>query len=204
MRRLLSLLAALMLLVIGTLPANASAYGRVQVGPSSIRTYKAATAFFTPAASTTDILTIAYGSKKTTILKIEYAFNGTFGTPISQAGFIIKRSTADSGGTATTETNISCNSTDAASTAVIKSYTANPSSLGTSVGRVKSFSHAGDTYVNGSGGFQIFPSRVIYDAQTAEGPLKLVASGENYAVNFNGVTMGGTPVAFTVTWTEED
>ena len=204
MKRFITLLFTLYVVLLQPLAAQASYFNRVQVGTSTKRTYRAASVFTTPAASTTDFWTIQYGSNKIKILKIEYCFSGTFATITGQQAFLIKRSTANTGGTATTETNVPVNSASSAASAVVKTFTANPSGLGTSVGRVKSFCHAGDIYINGSGGFSIFPSRVVYECGSLEEPITLNSSGETLAMNFNGATASGTPIAVTVTWQEED
>ena len=203
MKRFITLLFTLYAVLLQPLAANASYFPSTQIKPSTQRTYRAASAFTAPAASTTDFWEIKYGSNKIKILKIEYCFSGTFGTPTSQQAFLIKRSTANTGGTATTETNIPVNSGSAAGSAVVKTYTANPSGLGTSIGRVKSFAHAGDVYINGSGGFSIFPSRVVYECGPMEEPITLNSSGETLAMNFNGSTASGEHIAVTVTWIEE-
>ena len=202
MKRFITLLFTLYAVLLQPLAANASYFPSTQIKPSTQRTYRAASAFTTPAASTTDFWEIKYGSNKIKILKIEYCFSGTFGTATGQQAFLIKRSTANTGGTATTETNIPVNSASAAATAVVKTYTANPTT-GTSIGRVKSFCHAGDFYINGSGGYSLFPSRVVYECGPMEEPITLNSSGETLAMNFNGSTASGTPIAVTVTWTEE-
>ena len=135
-RRLLALIA---LFLLAAVPAHASAYGRIQLDVPTKGTYAAASTYTAPANNTTDFWQI-YGSDTKTIkiLRIEAAYAGDSPSGVSDKFFLIKRSTANSGGTSTVMTNVPLDSNNASSTAVVRIYTANPSSLGTTVGRVHS------------------------------------------------------------------
>lgn len=176
--------------------AFAGSYGEVQLAPSYKTTYRACTGFFTPAASATDIFRISGSASKTVVItKIEVIHNDVVNT--RDKLYLIKRSTAASGGTSTTATNVPLDSADAAGTAVVKSYTANPTE-GTSVGNIS-------VIALNSG-----PYRETYDQNFPKYTPPLVGkspvlrgTAEGLAINGNGVTLTATSICITVEWTEE-
>lgn len=100
-------------------------------------TYSATTANFTPAATATDLFVISGSASKTVqILSVTLIGTATAATVIDS--FILKRSSANSGGTSVASTVVQHNTSDPATTvATIQHYTANPSVLGTSDGVIK-------------------------------------------------------------------
>lgn len=204
-RRLLALIA---LFILAAVPANASAYGRMQLDATTKGTYSAASAFTAPANNTTDFWQI-YGSSTKTIkvLRVEAAYVGDSPTAAVDRFFLIKRSTANSGGTSTTVTNVSLDSSNTASTASVKIYTANPSGLGTAVGQVHSGLLA--NIFSASTGNPVSPcgrsSQIIFDHNLTGQPVVLRGTTEGLCINFNSVKPSATTplIAITVFWTEE-
>lgn len=204
-RRLLALIA---LFLLAAVPANASAYGRIQLDVPTKETYAAASTYTAPAANTTDFWQI-YGSDTKTIkiLRIEAAYAGAYPNAVSDKFFLIKRSTANSGGTSTVLTNVALDSTNSAATAVVRIYTANPSSLGTTVGRVHSGLLA-NAFPSASGYPSSLASRssqMIFDHNLTGQAIVLRGATEGLCLNFNSVIPSATTplIAVTVFWTEE-
>lgn len=158
-------------------------------------TYSAAAGSFNLAALATDIFTITgSGTKTISITEISISFTGGGEIVFCQ---LLKRSTANSAGTATTLTNVPHDSTNAAATATVKAYTANPT-LGTLVGAVRV------DRVNSplpSSSTQPGESVFAFGVKLNQ-PITLRGTGEVLAFNFNAVTLlSGTAVAY-VEWTE--
>jgi hypothetical protein len=98
------------------------------------RTY-VASGTVVPVTGCTDLVTII-GSATTVVKLIRVIFSGTIVTAaINGSVSIIKRSTADTAGTSTAPTIIPLDANNAAATAVLAAYTANPT-LGTTVGTI--------------------------------------------------------------------
>lgn len=164
---------------------------------SNVATYMASTAFFTPATNTTDFLEIlGSGSKTVEILKI--IANSWFGsnTDIFDVR-ILKRSTASSGGTSVTTTAVPLDSNDAAATAVIKHFTANPT-VGTLVGQIAAVP-AKTIYELGHADFD--RGQVLYEVGLGEKPITLRGAAQSVVLNGNGVTVPNT-WSFTVVFRE--
>jgi hypothetical protein len=90
----------------------------------------------TPPATPTDIITIVGSSTKT--IRVKYIYINTIQTTagINQF-FLIKRSTDNTGGTSTNSTIVPNSSLFPSPTCTIRQYTANPTTLGTSVGNIR-------------------------------------------------------------------
>lgn len=159
-------------------------------------TYSASTVAFAYAASGTDIFTLT-GSATKTIRITRIAVTGTQTTGAMRDVLLIKRSAANTGGTSSTLTAVPHDSTSAAATAVARSYTVNPSGLGSTVGtmRAEKFFLAGTAVVSGS---------LIADFGPRYGQsIVLRGTGELLAVNMNAVTSTGNSMTITIEWTEE-
>lgn len=160
-------------------------------------TYSAGAAF-TLVASATDIFTIT-GSATKTIKIISIAINGVNTGNTNVLVNVIKRSTANTGGTSSTVTGVPNDSTQAAATATVRSYTVNPT-LGTGVGTIRS-------------DYAFFPVLASTNAGTdvdhsftdsGSRPIYLRGTGEVLAINLGGTLITGTTlVACDITWTEE-
>lgn len=194
-RRLLSLWAAIVLLLVGILPANASAYGRVQITDNTEVAFVDSIADVAPAASTTDLFVKGGSASKTVFIqRIEILYSFDDSTTTGHAEFhLLKRSTAGSGGTSSSATQVQLDSSSASPTSTaLLGYTANPT-VGTLVGRlnhaiVRGQPRSGQTMAYGSGqsGFT-----VLWDSRT-DGPLVLRGTAETAAVSCNGTKPYGT------------
>jgi hypothetical protein len=165
---------------------------RVNTNPA---TYSA-TSEFVMANTPTDVFTITGSASKTvTIRKI--IITGTQTTATNRSVFILKRSTANTGGTSTTLTAVPHDNQNVAATAVVRSYTANPT-LGTLVGNMyseKLFIPTTTTIGNKST-IEIVNSDDIQD-------FTLRGINEVLSVNFNSVTSAGNSMNMTIVWSEK-
>ena len=100
---------------------------------SSKATYKYSSLGNTPAATPSDVLTIA-GSSTKTIKITKIVIGGVAGTAGQLNPLLVRRSAADTGGTSTAPTAMKRDTNDAAATAALALYTVNPAGLGTAVG----------------------------------------------------------------------
>lgn len=167
-------------------------------GNPTVATYSASANFTVAALLATDIFTIL-GSGTKTIQVRRITVSGINTANTNALINIIKRSTADSGGTSTVLTNVPQDSNNAAATATVRSYTVNPT-LGTAVGTVDSqyifFPALASSNVSNVREFDygVFRDQAIY----------LRGTSEQLVVNAGGVTLGGTTlVSIKVEWTEE-
>lgn len=145
------------------------------------------------ASAATDLFTISGSATKIIRIRDFVLFGGqTVGSlvPIN----IIKRSTANTGGTSTTGTAIPFSSSDAAATAVVTAYTANPTT-GTSLGNLSY-----ETPFVANLQDQLFEynfNLVPYQVYT------LNSAAESIAINLAGATLTGGSFSLKMTWTEE-
>lgn len=98
-------------------------------------TYSAMSAAFTPPATPTDMATIT-GSATKTVYVTKVKISCTQTTAGINAFFVVKRSGADLTGTSDDLTEVPHDSRNAAAGATVLDYTANPGTLGTTVGSV--------------------------------------------------------------------
>lgn len=164
---------------------------------SNKATYSASITGLAAALTPTDVFTLT-GSATKTIRVISIEFSGTQTTSAVRDVLLLKRSTANTAGTSTTLTNVPHDSTDAAATATVRAYTANPT-LGTLVGQISSKKvDLEATNLVGAA-----------DSQTwvfGEGPIKAIVlrgTSEVFAVNLNSVTSAGNSLNINIEWTEE-
>lgn len=157
--------------------------------------YSAGILSLAPAASATDFFTIT-GSATKTIRVTEFNLQCTETTAGAVAVQIVKRSTANSGGTSTAPTVVPHDSASSAGTATVLAYTANPTT-GSLVGLVRATREV-----------WLAPASVanaprnpftLYNGL----PIVLRGTGEVLAINLNGVTVTGGACAVWATWTEE-
>jgi len=160
-------------------------------------TYTAAVSNLSAAGAATDIFTITGSASK--IIRIrELRMMGRRTSAGDFAFEIIKRSTANAGGTFATVAGVVHDSTDPDATAVVRAYSANPSTLGTSIGVVRT----GRVYFSGSGSASV-PNEVGYTFGGMDRALTLRGTSQVLAMNFIGQTIAGTAVQVYVKWTEE-
>ena len=162
--------------------------------PFETITYAAVATGFVAAASPTDVFTITGSATKTIrINRIIISGTTTSGSPIKITINLIKRSSANTGGTLVNDLEVPYDSLSPAATANVAHYTANPSALGTSLGTVRSTT----TSIQQSGLAEI----IIWDFKD-ERPLILRGTSEILTVNFGGTTVTGPIFSITVEWAE--
>lgn len=160
-------------------------------------TYSASAGPFAAAGSPTDVFTIT-GSASKVVRITRISFSGTQTTGAMRDVLIIKRSTANTGGTSATPNKVPHDSTFSAATATVRNYTANPSGLGTTVGTIR----AQKVFIGAATAL----SRefcVDWGPRNSQAPV-LRGTGEVLAVNLNGVTSTGNSLSINIEWTEED
>lgn len=169
--------------------------GTSTVTASKNQTYSA-TSIFTVAASPTDVFTITgSGTKTVKILYLKYIATKTANGFADV--YLIRRSSANTGGTSTTLTAGRHDTNNAAATAVVRSYTANPSALGTTVANL--FSHR---YFYS--GLSVVGESLVYNFDNGSmQPITLLGTSEVLAVNLNSTTISGNSISISVTWSEE-
>lgn len=182
-------------------PMAMDKFGNSRMRGAIIPTYMAATATFTPAASPTDVFNITGSSTKTVkVLRIivcgTQTTTGNVGT-IS----VIKRSTANSGGTAVSATAVPTDSNFGAATASVRHYTANPT-VGTAVGTVWN----PRTFIPSPAAAQSNPIATDMNFQDLLNGTGLVLNGtaESLSVNMGAaLPSGAANFQVTCIWTEE-
>lgn len=161
-------------------------------------TYSAGITGLIVANTATDIFTIT-GSSTKTIRVTRIEVTGTQTNPTNINLLCVKRSTANSGGTSTAPTAVPHDSSNAAATATILAYTANPTT-GTLVGTIRTQKICVDIVNKPSTAtpnyfwdFGIRPSKAIV----------LRGTSEVLAINLNSQTVAGNSFNINIEWTEE-
>lgn len=161
------------------------------------RTYSASVTALAPAASATDVLLIG-GSNSTTVRITRIQISGIATAAGSYTFQLIKRSAGNTGGTAAYPTMVPHDSSSAAATAGVTTWTANPT-LGTAVGTIRSLMA---TVSTAAGAIPIVPVVIDFELR-GEQAIVLRGGSQGLAINMNGVTMTGGLLNIDVTWTEE-
>lgn len=162
----------------------------------SAQTYSAGALSVTLSLLATDIFTITgSGTKTIKIQMISVEFTGSSNIVSVQ---FIKRSSANSGGTASTLTDVPHDSNNAAATATVKTYTVNPVSLGTAVGVIRA-DRPSSVVLSGS----TPPTASFFRfGNNNDQPIILRGAAETLAVNMNGATLASGVMTCWVEWTE--
>jgi len=166
-------------------------------------TYGVTTTPFTPPATPTDMSTI-FGSGTKTI----YVWGVSIATTQTTAGinriYLVKRSSANSGGTSAAPTIVPYDANSASATASVVSYTVNPTTGGLvgniSVQNVNSpILATGISY--GVGSVDMYARTTPFEIST---PIILRGTAQGLCVNFNGAALPtGLSVIVNWIWTEE-
>lgn len=179
-------------------PAGTNTIGGVFLddNPSKV-TYSASAVGFAPAATATDVFTITgSGSKTIRITYLSVSGSTSAGSGVLDSLVLIKRSTANTGGTSASAFAVPHDSANGAATATVLSYTANPT-LGTAVGTVRSnrvaFQAAGAA-----------SQTIVWDWGTRPAE-SIVLRGANQvlAVNLSSTTIIGGALNIDIEFTEE-
>lgn len=171
-----------------------TAGGALQIDSSFRRAYSTSSGAFTPPATPTDMATIT-GSASATIRVIRARLSTTQTVAGINIFHLIKRSTANSGGTSSALTAIPNDSSAVAASATCLSYTANPT-LGSAVGTLSRLNLLSPALAS-----------VINSLQTYEfGPSGIVLRGitQVLAFSFAGAALPtGLSINVDFDWTEE-
>jgi hypothetical protein len=161
-----------------------------------IPTYSVTAHGVTPAASATDVVILSSSASR--LVKVRRVIIGGAATSASATVFhFVRRSTAATGGTATTPTPVRRDTSDQAATAVLQQFSANPSAVGTDIGLLLTF-----RYNLGALATPNPPAPLVFGDVTDE-PIVL-RPGEFMAISNAGAAIpGGMIFDYTVIWTEE-
>jgi hypothetical protein len=171
--------------------------GVLTVQEASLATFSASAVAFTVAAAATDVFAISGSATKAVkIRKVKISATTTSGSAIKANFSLVKRSTANTGGTAVTDLIASHDSSMVAATAVVKHYTANPTALGTLVGVPRAEANSVTSNGLGAGTIEWELGSDQFKGMTLNGV------NESLAVNLNGVTITGGVVSVSVEWAE--
>ena len=192
-------LIALTKRLLGKLPVSlgrkASAGALAVTLASDEKTYRAFVSSGTATAAT-DFLTLTGSASKTVRVK-KLRVQGYHSAATTMGLSIIRRSAANTGGTSSNPSAAKADSTNAAATAVVTAYTANPSALGTSAGVIDgTLLTVGTT----TPAFTAGCFDVEYGKNGAQ-EIVLRGTSELLAVNFGATTITGAFVM--IEWTEE-
>lgn len=157
-------------------------------------TYSTSIIGLTAASAATDIFTITGSATKTIKVK-KISITGTQTTAGANNIVLLKRSTANSAGTATTPAIVPHDSNSAAATAVVRAYTANPTA-GALVGNVRATKMLVPTITGAEA-----PVEFTFGLEETQS-LRLRGTGEVLALNLNGQTLLGNSFDIFIEWTE--
>lgn len=181
----------------GNAPWSISGTVTASVGDGTKSSYSAGIITMNLAALATDFFTISGSATKT--IRVTEIFVVFTGGGVIATAQLLKRSTANTGGTFTTPTAVPHDSNNASGTAVVRAYTLNPTLLGTLVGVVRAERANSPLLTSTTNPEDISYAFGIRPSQA----MVLRGTGETLAFNLNGVTLSsGTATAF-VEWTEE-
>ena len=172
----------------------------VQADDEKEETYCAAILGLAPAVLATDIFTIA-GSGSQTIKITRLSISGTSTGGTDSNVLLIRRSAANTGGTSTTPTTASMDTNNAAATATLLQYSANPTALGASAGNIRVEKFPVPVTAAASGLANL--TTINWQFGDAVGqPLVLRGATQLAAINLNGVTLAGASIDIYIEWTE--
>lgn len=170
------------------------------------QTYAAVSRGLAPAASATDLFCIS-GSASRSISVKRIEISGTAGTLVTAPFTLVRRVTLDSGGTLATGAALPVGtamlSTNAASTATLAAYTANPTVNDSSPTYFRS---QWLTLPVTSAGTSVRP--IVWDFSTSQDILAQgldIAKGNTtyqYCINLNGVSVSSGLIDINILWTE--
>jgi len=170
------------------------------------KTYSASVINFILPTTPTDVLTITGSATATVkINKMGIVCNQTTGS--YQDLVLVRRSTANTGGTATTLTNTPTDPLSTTATATVRSYSTTNPTLGTLVGNLRATKIAIPTAVlqQGGGNNSTIASGADFNLSASDMSQAFTLRGVSQvlAINFNGQTMNGASCSGYVEFTEE-
>ena len=195
MKRFITLLFTLYAVLLQPLAANASYFPSTQITDNKETAYCGSTPIFTTAASATDIFNFKGSSTKTIYIRKIIWKQASVSTGGSFSVYLLKRSTANSGGTSSALTAVPLDSNFSSATASGVYYTANPTT-GTSLGGIAHVS----LYINSAAPGYAY---TLFDSTKGGAPIVLRGTSESVSVNYNGVTDPfGTSAVVDIEWSE--
>lgn len=157
-------------------------------------TYRYAVSDITPAATATDVLVLSGSASKRAVRVHKIHISGSAGAHSLYELEIIKRTAANTAGTATNPTPAKMDSSSPAATATLFLYTANPSALGAGTpvaSRILWLTN------------HTSPSTPV-DVGTFNIPVILRSPLESLAINFRGGAVpAGVSLHFEIEWSED-
>lgn len=166
---------------------------------STIPSYSAVNAAYTPPATPTDMVTIVGSATKTVaVLRVEFAATQT--TAAVNTIHLVKRSAANTAGTTVAATRVPYDANDSAPTATVQHYTVNATVLGAAVGTVRT----ARVYTPAPATATFSTPTHVWDFETGlQKPIILRGVAQSLAVNFNGAALpAGLSVTCTIVWQE--
>lgn len=160
----------------------------------AVATYSVSGSFAAP-TSATDWFTLQGSATKTVKIK-KISVQPYQSTPASIAHVaVIKRTAANTGGTSAVLTAVRYDSTDPGASAVPRTYSANPTALGTAEGTL--------SWTLGTLGSNAPPVvTLVYGDRGAKEPT-LIGTNEFITINASGTLPAGVLMFYSVEWTEE-
>lgn len=179
-----------------TAPIALNTTAAIYVDDESLKNHFSTSFTLTPAATPTDVFLLPGSATKTVrVRRVKISALAT--TAGSMVFNLVKRSSASTGGTSTAGVAVPMDSNNAAATAAPLVFTANPSSLGTSVGNV-------DTDLLS---FGVSAANPIYDETYGTNNTQAIVlrgAAQCLAINLNGGALPtGAEIAVRVVWSEE-
>jgi hypothetical protein len=180
--------------------SNDSAPGRVELTGGSKATYSYSINSLALLASHTDLLVLR-GSATKTVKVVHFELSGLATTSAQILAYLKKHTIADTGGTGTLgATATKHDSNDGAATAVINTYQTTLPTVDASATILRTirmqWAPAATTAT--------IPDRYITDFGMNGGePIVLRGVAQEFALNFNAVTITGGLADFSIVWTEE-
>jgi hypothetical protein len=165
--------------------------------PNWQATFSTGAAAVSPPATPTDICVIS-GNATNNVRVTHVDLSSTQTTAGVNVFYLVKRSTLDTTGTSSTLTDVPHDSKYGAGLAVVKTYTANPGSLGTTVGTIRAIHLLSPA----PGGANFQPQQWVFD-QDQQSQAIILHANESLAINFAGAALPtGLSVNCNFEWTE--
>lgn len=160
-------------------------------------TYSATINALAVPALATDVFTITGSATKTIrVTRVVVSGSKTTASPVL---FVLLKRTANTGGTSTTRTAVPHDSSDVAASAVVRAYTANPTT-GTLVGNIETVA----VFIPTATLATYFRSyEWTFGGRPGAQAIVLRGINEVFSVNLNGVTVTGGSLNIQIEWTEE-
>lgn len=156
-------------------------------------TYRASGVGYAAYATPTDMIALT-GSATKTVAIVNFGLQIQSTAAALQTLYFIKRSAANTGGTASNPTAFALDSTNAAATAVVNLYSAAPAGLGAAVGTVLPLQFSSSTLTTAGAQTSLGTATSLIDLRQA---VILRGVAESLVLNYNGAAL---TAGFAATW----